>query len=236
MKFNFKKCLAGLAVFSLLFLSQAVKADEAEDLKAQIYSKVKCCNCKEPFAQCACPEAKQIKGYIDALIDTGVRKEDIFYKLGKKFTLKIITDPQVKANVEKKIIAEAGENRPQVVLEPVSFDFGGVSKKQGKAGKTFKVYNKGKESLIVKDLRTSCPCAIAALEVNGVKSSYFETKGAPTGWQAEIKPGEAAHLDVVLDLLSPHVKTGDVIRDITIKSNDPLYPEVTVMIKANVRD
>ncbi len=236
MKISLKKCLAGLAVFCLLFLCQAVKANETEDLKAQIYSKIKCCNCSEPFAQCACPEAKQIKGYIDALIDTGVSKEDIFYKLGNKFTVKIITDPQIKASVERKIIAEAGENRPQVVLDPVSFDFGDVSKKQGKSNKTFKVFNKGKENLVIKDLRTSCPCTIVALDVHGVKSPYFETKGAPAGWQAEIKPGEAAQLDVILDLLSPHVKTGEVIRDVTIKSNDPLYPEVTVIVKAKVSD
>lgn len=40
----------------------------------------------------------------------------------------------------------------------------------------------------------------------------------------------------MVDLNSAHVKTGKLIREATITSNDPIYPEVSITIEAEVRD
>lgn len=219
----------------LLFLSHsAIFAQEVKVSKSEIYSKLKCCACNVSFAQCVCAEAKEMKAYIDALIETGLPQEGIFDKVAKKFSLDVIIDQETKIQVEKRLIKETGEKRPQIVLEPSFFDFGRVSKKQGKISKIFKLHNKGSASLIVKRIKTTCPCSLASLSIKGRKSPYFGTEGSPENWQAEIKPGLSAELEVVIDLASPHINTGRIIRDVSIATNDPLYPETTVRVQVEV--
>ena len=163
-------------------------------------------------------------------------REDIFYKTAKKFSLKTIQDEQLRQNIEKKLIQEAGKNRPQIFLEPASFDFGSVNKRQGKISKTFKLSNKGNSPLVIKNIKTSCPCASVSLKVNKTKSPYFGTEGSPGDWQSEIKPGKSGELELIVDLASPHVKTGRLTRDASLISNDPVYPEVSVRVEAEVKD
>lgn len=229
-----------IAAFLLLFgcllfiFHSAIFAQEAKVSKSEIYSKLKCCACNVSFAQCVCAEAKEMKAYIDALIETGLPQEGIFDKVAKKFSLDVIIDQETKIQVEKRLIKETGEKRPQIVLEPSFFDFGRVSKKQGKISKIFKLHNKGSASLIVKRIKTTCPCSLASLSIKGRKSPYFGTEGSPENWQAEIKPGLSAELEVVIDLASPHINTGRIIRDVSIATNDPLYPETTVRVQVEV--
>lgn len=218
----------------VIFFSRAVFAQNSDTLKSDIYSKLKCCACQVSFDKCTCAEAKEIKAYVDAFLEGGLDKEEIFYRVAKKFSLNTILDPQVKADAEKRLIKEAGEKRPQIIIKPASFDFGRVTKKQGKISKIFRVTNKGNSPLIIKNIKTSCPCASVSLRVNKIKSPYFATKGSPEGWQAEIKPGQGAELELIIDLASPHVKPEKLIRDAAIISNDPLYPEITVRVEAEV--
>ena len=41
---------------------------------------------------------------------------------------------------------------------------------------------------------------------------------------------------MVLDLNHKSVKTGDLIREVSLKSNDPLYPELGVTVEAKITD
>lgn len=219
----------------LIFSFQSTFAQNLDALKLEIYSKLRDRRCTTmTLDKCNCPDAKEMKAYIDALIETGASKENIFYKVAKKFSLKVIMDQEIKNQVEKRLIKETGEKRPQIVLEPSFFDFGRVSKKQGKISKIFKLHNKGSASLIVKRIKTTCPCSLASLSIKGRKSPYFGTEGSPENWQAEIKPGLSAELEVVIDLASPHINTGRIIRDVSIATNDPLYPETTVRVQVEV--
>ncbi len=220
----------------MIFSSQVLFGQNNDTLKSEVYSKLKCCACQVSFDKCTCPEAKEIKAYIDALLESDVSKEEIFYKVAKKFSLKTILDEQVRQEVEKRLIQEAGQNHPQIVLESNSFDFGKVSKKQEKISKNFKFANQGNSSLIIKSMKTSCPCATVSLKVNKAKSPYFGTEGAPKDWKMEIKPGEQGEAELMLDLGSSHVKPGKLIREASIVSNDPVYPEVTVRVEAEVNE
>ena len=220
----------------LIFFSQALFAQNNDALKSEVYSKLKCCACKVTFDKCTCPEAKEMKAYIDALLENGMGKEEIFYKVGKKFSLNTILDAQTKAEVEKRLIEGAGKKRPQLSFDSTIFNFGEVSKKQGKVSKIFKFTNQGNVPLIIKSMKTSCPCASVSLKVNKTKSPYFGTKGSPRDWQSEIKPQESGELELMVDLASLHVKTGRLIRDVSLISNDPVYPEVIVRVEAEVKD
>ncbi len=237
MRVYHKIFLVILFFLCLIFFSHNVSfAKESGDLKSEIYSKLKCCPCKISFSECGCKEAKEMKAYIDALLDTGIGKDEIFYKVAKKFSLNTIVDKQIKSQVQERLIKEAGGKRPQVVLEPGSFDLGILSKKQGKISRIFKLSNKGNSELIIKNIKTTCPCATVSLAVGKIKSPFYSTEGSPKDWNSEIKAGQSAELELIVDLASPHVKIGKLIREADIISNDPIYPEATVMLKAEVRE
>jgi len=186
--------------------------------------------------KCNCPDAREMKAYIDALLEAGVSKEEIFYKVAKKFSPNTILDKQIKAQVEARLIKEAGGKRPQIVLEPSSINLGQVSKKQGKIGKIFKLYNKGTAKLIITNIKVSCSCVTTSLTVGKNKSPYFGTQGASSGWQAIIEPGASAELEVVVDLSHPAITVGKLFREITITTNDIINPEVTVKIEGEVKE
>ena len=215
---------------------QTPSGQNISELKQDIYSKIKCCECNVSFDKCICPEAKQMKAYIDALVESGVKKDEVFYKVAKKFSLKTILDVQLKQELEKRIASEAGESRPQIALEPAAFNFGTVEKAQGKISTIFKLQNKGSVNLLIKNIRASCSCTTISLSVGKDKSPYFDNKGAPIGWQMELMPGETGDLEVVLDLAHKSVHQGDLIREVMIASNDPLYPESSVRVEAKVLD
>lgn len=236
MRINHKAYLVILSSVCLAFFSQITFAQNTPGIKSEIYSKLKCCACQESFDKCTCPEAKEIKAYVDALLESGTSKEGIFYKVAKKFSLKIIQDEELRQNIEKRLISEAGQKRPQVILEPASFDFGRVNKKQGKISKIFKLSNKGNSPLVIKNIKTSCPCATVSLKVNKKKTPYFGTEGAPKNWQIEINPGGSGELELMIDLSSEHVKSGKLIREASVFSNDPVYPEVEAKVEAEVNE
>ncbi|MEK6528647.1 MAG: DUF1573 domain-containing protein [Nitrospirota bacterium] len=236
MRIRYKIHSIFVLILCLLFILPVVFAQNNDGLKSEVYSKLKCCACREPFDKCTCPEAKEMKAYIDALLESGMSKEEVFYKVAKKFSLKTIQEEQLRQNIEKRLIQEAGQKRPQVILEPTSFDFGSVNKKQGKISKKFKLSNKGNSPLIIKNVKTSCPCATVSLKVNKKKAPYFGTEGAPKNWQIGIKPGGSGELELMIDLSSEHVKSGKLMREAFVFSNDPIYPEVTAKVEAEVNE
>ena len=222
--------------FTLLFIFLLFVGYAFGDVKSDIYSKLKCCPCKVSFDKCVCAEAKEMKSYIDALLESGVSKGEIFYKVAKKFSLNVIVDQQLKRDIEKRLISEAGEKRPQLVLESSSFNFGKASKRQGKVSKVFKLYNKGTARLIITNIRVSCSCVTAALKVGANINPYFGIAGASPGWQARIGPGAGAELEVVADLAHPSMGAGRQVRDIFVASNDPVYPQVSIRVEIEVTD
>lgn len=109
--------------------------------------------------------------------------------------------------------------RPKIEITPKSFDFGNVSFGQV-VNYTFKVKNLGNEILEIKKVATSCACATAKTD------------------KEKIEPGQTTELLVTYDTAAmgrgPHGK-GKQERIIYVKSNDPVNPQVEVMIYANVK-
>ena len=237
MQIRYKTQRIFISFLCLLFFLPVVFAQNTDAaLKSDIYSKLKCCSCQVSFDKCTCPEAKEMKAYIDALLENGVTRGDIFYKVAKKFSLNTIMDPQIKQEAERRLIKEAGEKRPQITLNSTFFDFGKKSKKDGKISQIFKFSNKGSSPLVITNIKTSCPCATVSLRVNKKKTPYFVTEGSPKDWRIEVKLGEQGEIELMVDLASPHVKPGKLVREASIFSNDPVYPKVTVKVEAEIKD
>jgi hypothetical protein len=223
-------------VVILLFIFGVAFAENSETTKTEIYSALRCCACKEPFNQCVCPEAREMKAYINALLEIGVAKDDIFYKLAKKYSLNVIVDNQVKLKLEKRLADEIGLKRPQIKLISNSYNFGELHKSQGLVKKIFPIYNKGKAELVINNIKTSCGCVSVSLTVGKQTSPFFGTAGAVIGWQAIIKADRKAELEVVIDLKHSSVRAGKLIRNVSISSNDPFYPELTLELEAIVEE
>jgi hypothetical protein len=101
-----------ISFLCVLCILSGVFAQNTDALKSDIYSGLKCCNCRESFATCVCPEAKEMKVYIDALLENSISKKEIFYKVAKKFSPDTILDAQTKVEIEVRLIDEAGQKQP----------------------------------------------------------------------------------------------------------------------------
>lgn len=243
MRKNIKLLSAGILTFGFILsassasfaLGNDAPQAESDSLKTRIYSKFKNPHCNMPLETCNCPVGREMKGYIDGLLEAGMKEGAINYRIAKRFTLASVSDANLKSEMEKRFAADTGGRYPQIAIEPAAFDFGEVDKKQGRINKTFKIFNKGNEDLVISNIKVSCVCVSASLITGADKSPYFDTKGAPQGWKARIKPNEGAELEIILDLGHKSVSEGDLFREISIISNDPFYPEINIKIEAKVK-
>jgi len=218
----------------ILFCFGSSFAGDQDSLKKEIYAKLKCCACNEPFETCVCPEAKEMKTYIEALLDAQVKKEEIYYKVAKKFTLNKISDEAEKEIIKKRLLSEAGEKRPQLVLEPSSLNLGNIKKNEGAVKRAVKIFNRGDRDLIISNIRVSCDCVKVSLINKGKESSDFGVSGSPAAWSGIIEPNKEAVLDIKVDSNHSSVVEGKLFREVYILSNDPLYPQTNLKVEANV--
>lgn len=109
-------------------------------------------------------------------------------------------------------------SRPQIEMAPLSFDFGDVQYGQV-AEHAFKIKNLGSEILEIKKIATSCACTSAEAS------------------KEKINPQEEADLLVTYNtgLMSGSHAKGEQERIIYIKTNDPINPQVEVVIHAYVK-
>lgn len=203
-------------------------------VKEDIYSKLKCCDCSQDFVSCNCLHAKEMKTYIDALLDVELTEEQILEKISQKYGLDAIIDLKTRTKIKKQLAEKAGKKRPQILIEPMSKNVGDVSKSRGNLELTIKVKNLGKEVLKITNLKTSCACTTVKLITEKDQSASFGTQGVPSGWEAEIISNEEARLVIQLDLNHEHVHLGRMVRIVEVTSNDPIYPVKKVKFEAKI--
>ncbi|MCK5491767.1 MAG: DUF1573 domain-containing protein [Candidatus Omnitrophica bacterium] len=223
------KKISGLFLVVILICGP-VFADSKED----IYSKLKCCNCGEGFTPCNCQHSKEMKIYIETLMDEGFDEEKILTKIAKKFTLDAIIDVESKERIKAILIEEAGENRPEIFIESLSKDLGKISKSKNILEFKVVVVNKGKEILKIINLKTSCPCGKIKLKVKGYESPVFGTKGAESGWETRILPKEKGEIIIITDLNHESIRLGDFFRTAEIISNDPIDSSLTIIYRGEI--
>jgi hypothetical protein len=224
-----------IVTFCITLIIQLGFAQNNYDLETEVYPKLSGRQCAHPLAgQHSCKESITMKAYIEALKDSGVSKDDIFLKVAKKYSLDTILDKDIKARVEKELIKDFGDKRPQIVIEPKTHNFGQVLRSQGTVTNIFKIKNKGNSELIINNVYAACPCTSVSIKVDKYESPVFNTTGAPKDWQVKLQPGKTAELKVVLDLNHKSVNIGKVSRKVLVLSNDPLYPSASATISAEV--
>ncbi len=108
-------------------------------------------------------------------------------------------------------------NIPKIEIYPKTFDFGEINFRDV-VNHSFTVKNTGNEVLEIKRVTTSCPCASAQIT------------------EEKINPEESTELLVSYDseAMGAHGR-GEQERIIYIRSNDPINPQIEVIIYANVK-
>jgi rhodanese-related sulfurtransferase len=102
-------------------------------------------------------------------------------------------------------------------------DWGDINIQGGDVSHSFQFTNDGEESLYLKGAETSCMCTTATYHLpDGSKSPVFGMHNNPTGWSAEIKPGENFEVEAIYDPMAHGPDAVGIIqRSITLATSDP---------------
>jgi hypothetical protein len=112
-----------------------------------------------------------------------------------------------------KVHWNAAAKAPKIVFSETKHDFGKVP--QGpQLTYSFKFKNKGKETLQIKDVITSCGCT-----------------GATVGNKTEYEKNEKGEISVTFNTQG---REGHQEKNIIVKSNDPFSPEVVLTINCEI--
>ena len=118
--------------------------------------------------------------------------------------------PTVNVGCAGSIMAPA-----RIELGAAEFDFGTIPN-TGPVSHVFQVRNAGQERLEISGVSTSCGCTTAAVD------------------NARLRPGETANLTVTYDPQAHGGATGDFLRVVYVRSNDPDVPEASLTVRVTV--
>lgn len=110
----------------------------------------------------------------------------------------------------------SGSGAPRIGVIPASHDFGQVGPEP--VTTVFSVRNEGSGPLRIESVTTSCGCTTAQLSADS------------------IAPGQTADLTVTFDPQAHPGATGEFVRFVYLRTNDPQAAEVEVQITATVPD
>ena len=237
MKVDYKITFWLFLLYSLMFMSDLGFAQDVDVLKAEIYSKISDRRCPTmTLDKCNCSEAQAMKAYIEAFMETGISRADIFYRVAKKYSSKVIIDKPERTLAEERLIKESKGKYSRIIFEPQMLNFGAKSKKGGKVSSVVKLYNRGNSNLIISNLRVSCACTTVSFKTGKNSSLYFGMAGANPGWQAIIEPGNFGELEVALDLNHSSMGIGKQIREVFVSSNDPVNVQTDLRVEIEIQE
>ena len=111
--------------------------------------------------------------------------------------------------------AGAARGPAKIELSTAEFDFGTIPN-SGPVRQVFQVRNTGQERLEIDGVSTSCGCTTAEVD------------------NTRLLPGEAANLTVTYDPQVHGGETGEFLRVVYVRSNDPSTPEASLTIRVTV--
>ena len=202
----------------------------------EMFSEFICPCCGQPIGDCNCGMASERRGFVTGLVSAGLSKLEIYLAYADQYGLDTFASQEVKKEVREYKLANAPEERPQIVLEPQKIDLGDVSTKGGKVETSITIKNAGQKDLIVDSLSTSCGCTTVSVVNNGQEGPVFGTDAPPEDWSTTIRLGETAELRIYYDPNFHKDARGPMVREVYVSSNDPVDPVVKASIELNQVD
>ena len=135
-------------------------------------------------------------------------------RLGRAWMLRIL----VSLLVTSSAASGCAPDQPspgQIVLSTTEFDFGTIPS-TGPVSQVFQVHNVGGEELEITAVSTSCACTTAEVD------------------SRHLAPGADADLTVTYDPQVHGGATGEFLRVVYLRSNDPQTPEASLTIRVTV--
>jgi len=129
------------------------------------------------------------------------------------------------------------ESAPVIEINPEIIDLGSVSQKDGKISTIFDLTNSGENNLIIEYMDTSCMCTSARIIYRDEEGPIFGMSmhgNNPQNYEVIIPPGESAQLEVIYDPLAHGIQKQpeqEIIREVTVVSNDPVNPQKKVRFR-----
>lgn len=132
--------------------------------------------------------------------------------------------PSSLQDLAEEVIEEAAQESdrpaslPHLVVEPTVLDLGTISQQEGLVSGSFQLKNQGGSELKIYSTFSSCGCTTIPLK------------------SKTIAAGESVDLDVEYDpnYFKGYLGQGDIEKQITIISNDPVNPFLKVALKTHV--
>lgn len=219
--------------------SLSIEDSLTEPVSAEkIYKMFLCSCCDQTIDARCCGMAKDMVDYVDSQVDAGLSETDIIIQTVKKYGLNSLVESK-QAEIKAEILRRAPADRPEIAIEPGSYDFGDVSQAKGTVSAFFTVKNDGKTDLIIDGLSTSCGCTTASLGGSpffGMAGHGDELGPSPSDWSYKIPPGGTAELEVKYDPNMHPDFRGAATRIVYISSNDPVDFRKEVRIELNQVD
>ena len=226
--------IAGGLVLFFLNSAHAFTAVSKAD-ETSMYSKLTDRRCPGvTLDKCSNADARVMRAYVSGLLDQGAKEEDVAYAVSKRFSVSAIADEGLRAKAADRLGKDSGDKRPLIIVDAMSYDFGKLSKKSVSAKHSFTVKNAGTAPLLITKMRVSCSCTTANLILDTKAGPVMSNKNPKLTGSVALQPGQAAQLEVIFDLASPAMSMGTVHRTITLITNDSMYPETTIGVKATV--
>lgn len=145
------------------------------------------------------------------------------------FAVFVISSP---SNNPPRINASGNANA--YTLDPTSYDWGDISYDGETATKSFKIKNKGTDTLKLYNVKTSCHCTKAQLITGDQQSPLFGMSDV-SSWISEVKPGEEATLVVRFDQRYHGPQgLGPVTRFVSVDTNDRSNSKLTFTLTGTV--
>ncbi len=206
----------------------------------ELFEMIMCPCCGAPISRGCCGAAIERQNYVKGLIDAGASKGEVLLAVANKYGLESILDEAVQDELMAELIRNAPADRPIIVVEPSSLDFGDVSVAGGEVYRSFVLRNDGKSNLTVTGMSSSCGCTTATLILDGVEGPRFGMAGhgleMPADWSAILSQGEEAELRVYYDPNMHPEMRGPVTRTVTVFSDDPVNFGEKIKIEVNQAD
>jgi len=149
----------------------------------------------------------------------------------------VISSPitaHVTADSPDELLSNSGA--PSLIEIKESIKDIGIIKQSPELIKTsFEFSNIGDKDLIIDYISTSCMCTSAVINYNGEKSPVFGGK-SPTSedYELVLPPGKTATVEVSYDPMAHGIQKEDrqdMVRVITLYTNDPSSPQVQLRVK-----
>ena len=201
----------------------------------EMHEEFECACCGKNIGDCSCGMATGIKTYLQGLAAGGLDKKNIYKEMVKKYTVDILFNEALAAEIKGELIAEAPADRPILELAPASIDVGKISMAKGEVERVYRIKNAGLTDLIITGIESSCMCTSAILRNNGQDSPVFGMHDNPTDWSTTIAPGSEAELVVIFD---PNAHGPDAVgvitRTVSVHSNDVIDAAKKVRFEGEV--